>query len=249
MHFFLSLSHPVIESYFQSDLIGKLIFLSLGGLSIICWTLIAYKYRHLLQIRKHAAQLQQNFVSHQEQPLAVPYGFLKENHNYFNPFFDLYILFKECTIQRLKKNHLHLQTEMDNADAVKHVYLSSTDLEYIESALAAKITNATHTLSKDLFLFSLTVTLAPFLGLFGTVWGILMSFANMSMHNGGNSVLAGIAMALGTTVVGLIVAIPALIAYHYFKGVVQTLDIQMECFVTQLIASVDMQYRQVDVLT
>jgi biopolymer transport protein ExbB/TolQ len=59
---------------------------------------------------------------------------------------------------------------------------------------------------------------APFIGLFGTVLGIIRAFGDLSvsMENAGGSVMAGIAEALIATAVGLLVAIPAVIAYNYF---------------------------------
>lgn len=66
---------------------------------------------------------------------------------------------------------------------------------------------------------------APFIGLFGTVLGIIRAFADLSvsMDNAGGSVMAGISEALIATAVGLLVAIPAVIAYNTFQGQVKTI--------------------------
>lgn len=66
---------------------------------------------------------------------------------------------------------------------------------------------------------------APFIGLFGTVLGIIRAFGDLSvsMENAGGSVMAGIAEALIATAVGLLVAIPAVIAYNAFAGKVKTI--------------------------
>ena len=64
---------------------------------------------------------------------------------------------------------------------------------------------------------------APFIGLFGTVLGIIKAFADLSRNQGGgaNAVMAGISEALVATAVGLMVAIPAVIAFNYFQGKVR----------------------------
>jgi biopolymer transport protein ExbB/TolQ len=64
---------------------------------------------------------------------------------------------------------------------------------------------------------------SPFIGLFGTVLGIIRSFKEMSkdIANASTGVMAGIAEALVATAVGLLVAIPAVVAYNVFKGMVK----------------------------
>jgi biopolymer transport protein TolQ len=59
--------------------------------------------------------------------------------------------------------------------------------------------------------------------------------------------MGGLAMALGTTVLGLLVAIPALIAYNYLKAKIAHLSADMEDFSQLLLTSVELQYRQVDI--
>jgi biopolymer transport protein ExbB len=76
---------------------------------------------------------------------------------------------------------------------------------------------------------------APFIGLFGTVLGIIKAFRDLAgnMAEASSSVMAGISEALVATAVGLMVAIPAVIAYNYFKGRVQHVFIN-----TQLLSSI-----------
>ncbi|OGR90392.1 MAG: hypothetical protein A3J74_00300 [Elusimicrobia bacterium RIFCSPHIGHO2_02_FULL_57_9] len=72
--------------------------------------------------------------------------------------------------------------------------------------------------------------IAPFIGLFGTVIGIIKAFRDLAMAGGGGpSVVAkGIAEALVATAAGLVVAIPAVIIYNYFTRRVKTMGVQME---------------------
>ena len=61
------------------------------------------------------------------------------------------------------------------------------------------------------------------MGLLGTVWGILVTFSGLQsngLSSANSSVLSGLSMALGTTVFGLVVAIPALVGYNYLKSII-----------------------------
>lgn len=112
------------------------------------------------------------------------------------------------------------------------------------------VTNETKFLEKNLFILATIVSLAPFLGLLGTVWGILTTFSELQSQAAGSThqmVLGGLSLALATTVLGLIDAIPALIGYNYLKNNIRDFETDMESFANEILASVEMQYRQVDV--
>ena len=126
-------------------------------------------------------------------------------------------------------------------------YLSSSDIDYIESHLIMTISLQKKHLEKNLFILSTIVGLAPLLGLLGTVWGILITFAGLQGQSGTNQmVLGGISLALTTTVMGLLSAIPAMIAYNYLKNSVREFETEMESFANQLLSRVEMQYRKVE---
>jgi biopolymer transport protein TolQ len=105
-------------------------------------------------------------------------------------------------------------------------------------------------LDKYVYALATVVALGPFLGLLGTVWGILTTFSDMQTQVGGNTsqmVLGGLSLALTTTVLGLIDAIPALIGYNYLKNDIRDFETEMHCFSNGILANVEMQYRKVDV--
>ena len=86
-------------------------------------------------------------------------------------------------------------------------------------------------------LVATTGTTAPFIGLFGTVVGIINAFAGLSGDGGGGlgAVAGGISEALFATAVGLLVAIPAVAAYNYFTSRVLKLQIDMNDVDSELI--------------
>lgn len=102
-------------------------------------------------------------------------------------------------------------------------------------------------LEKNLYILSTIVTLAPFLGLLGTVYGILTTFTALKTSAAGGSnqiILGGLSLALATTVLGLIDAIPALIGYNYLKNVVYDFDAEMDRFATDVLSTLELHYRK-----
>lgn len=87
-------------------------------------------------------------------------------------------------------------------------------------------------LEKYVSFLATTASAAPFVGLFGTVWGIMKSFIGIKEAGsaGLNVVAPGIAEALIATAVGLAAAIPAVIAYNYFNTKIRSIDTEMDNF-------------------
>ncbi|MEM6781080.1 MAG: MotA/TolQ/ExbB proton channel family protein, partial [Pseudomonadota bacterium] len=90
----------------------------------------------------------------------------------------------------------------------------------VERAMATTINREMHKLERGMTFLATTGSTAPFIGLFGTVWGIMNSFtAIASSNNTSLAVVApGIAEALFATALGLVAAIPAVIAYNGFSS-------------------------------
>lgn len=91
-------------------------------------------------------------------------------------------------------------------------------------------------LDKGLAEFGTLSTIAPFVGLLGTVLGIVESFYNLAQSGsaGPNVVGSGVAAALWATAAGLCVAIPAVVAYNVFSSKIRTLALEMETVATEL---------------
>ena len=97
---------------------------------------------------------------------------------------------------------------------------------------------------EDKIIFLMTsVSISPFLGLFGTVWGIMLAFTEMAQAGKPDiSTLApGISGALLTTVLGLVVAIPSLIGYNYITFYIKQITVFMDNFVEETLAKYEME--------
>ena len=246
LHFPLLASNPFFEAYHHSDLLGKGIFLMLIALSIISWSVIIHKLWLTRRVKKYSEQFRTLFEKHKQQPLHVQYEF-SESKEFPHPFFSLYRVLKNHTVEILKKNLSFKSTK--NPTSHEHSYLSPSDIDLIESHLASTISTQVTKLESHLYILATIVTLAPFLGLLGTVWGILTTFSELQAHAGGASqlVLGGLSMALATTVLGLVDAIPALIGYNYLKNIINDFRSEMENFTNEILASVEFHYRMVEV--
>ncbi len=221
-------SQALIHSYLQSDGAGKAIFLSLLFLSCISWIVLTYKWLQLRRVRKAAHHFQNEVEKHHAHLLKLNIQATSTDH----PFLKLYHVLKHHTQILLNKNQ-----EMAG--------LQGSDLDLIGTYLEICTSQTIKYLERHLFLLSTITTLGPFLGLLGTVWGILTTFAQMSNKTAGvsnDAILAGLAMALGTTILGLLVAIPALIGYNLLKNGNREMHTEMQEFSSFLLATVQMQY-------
>jgi biopolymer transport protein ExbB/biopolymer transport protein TolQ len=110
-------------------------------------------------------------------------------------------------------------------------------LELVTSALRDSISETLIQLKRGLGFLATIGSTAPFIGLFGTVAGIINAFRNIAATgSGGMSVVSGgIAEALVTTALGIFVAIPAVVAYNHFTGKMETFHVQMNRASSQLV--------------
>jgi biopolymer transport protein TolQ len=106
------------------------------------------------------------------------------------------------------------------------------DIESVQRALDRARTTAITDMESRVPLLGTTASAGPFIGLFGTVWGIMNSFRNIGAKGAANlaTVAPGIAEALVTTAIGLMAAIPAVMAYNYLSRRIRVLSAEMETF-------------------
>lgn len=174
-------TNPFYEAYSESDFLGKLIFLGLIVLSILSWIILIHKIWQTYQARKQSTQFYQIFQLQRQNPLGLE-TILKEKQS--NPFQELYSVLKKHTIDILNKNR-HFSMKNNEKQGVS--FLSPSDIDFVEAHLATNIAHQTKNLEKNLYILATIVSLAPFLGLLGTVWGILTTFSEMQTQTSGST--------------------------------------------------------------
>ena len=181
--------------FVRADFIVKSVILTLIGCSIYSWAIIIEKFRLFKKINLESEEFEEKFWK--SKSAETFYNNLPANLE--NPTASL---FKDCMQTLLKvKNKSNLNERMSNILEVN-----------IEKQMS-KIDKG--------FTFLATVgSTAPFIGLFGTVWGIMNSFQSIAIsRNTSLAIVApGIAEALFATALGLLAAIPAVVAYNKFNN-------------------------------
>ena len=248
IHNFILIGNPFFDAYLQSDLLGKLIFIGLVSLSIISWIILIHKLLVFQEAKKNSRQFWDAFQIQRLNPLGL------ETSKKKSPFEELYLLLKRYTLEILNKNAKFGQKNQESKNheikGRESASLSGADLDFVQAQLLTGVSNQAKSLEKNLFILSTIVTLAPFMGLLGTVWGILTTFSEMQNMSGGmghSSVLSGLSLALATTVLGLLDAIPALIGYNYLKNTLRDFETDMHSYSNEMLASIELQYRKVDI--
>lgn len=238
-------------AYAQSDLFGKLIILGLITLSVICWVILIQKIWTTKQVEKISQAFHKAYLLNKDRVLHLELEELPKPKNRMipHPYAEIFHELKTKTLEILNKN-IYFSSQYSNQEKSQIAYLSPADLDSIETHVLTTISAQTKNLEKNLFVLSTIITLGPFLGLLGTVWGILITFSelNTGASVGSNTaVLGGLSTALSTTVLGLIIAIPALVSYNYLKNTIKNYSSDMEGFLYQLLSSIELQYRKADI--
>ncbi|HEX7410431.1 MAG TPA: protein TolQ [Candidatus Binatia bacterium] len=110
-------------------------------------------------------------------------------------------------------------------------------IENVERAMKRAINQEITRLERALTFLATTASATPFIGLFGTVWGIMTAFRGLSVTQSSSiqAVAPGIAEALIATASGLVAAIPAVIAYNHFARQIRVLSAEMENFSSEFL--------------
>jgi biopolymer transport protein TolQ len=125
-------------------------------------------------------------------------------------------------------------------------------MEHVKSALEATVARESLRLESGLVLLAVAVSGSPFLGLLGTVWGVMDAFGGVAMaaQAGNRADLAamapGVSAALITTVAGLLVAIPSMFGYNWLVHNLRVLTVELDNFAQALAARMETEYLQDD---
>lgn len=191
----------------QAGPVVKGVLVILFAFSVVSWAIILFKYRYLSKARKESAAFYKAFSKSQN---------LK----------GLYSVFKKDTLSPLSNVFCNIYAETSRYEKVE-IRRTLKRFEALESSK----------LMQYLTFLATTGSTTPFIGLFGTVWGIMNSFRGIGATGSASLavVAPGIAEALIATAMGLAAAIPAVIAYNYFLSKARYMIVEMEDFSEELL--------------
>ncbi len=196
----------------------KLVLLVLVYFSVVSWAIIFYKFRVVHRATRDSQRFLDFFWSKKRFDI-IHQGLREYTHS------PLTILFREAHQELLKNQRRREETE-------EHLSAELGGAESVARALRRATTQETQRLEKYLTFLATTGATAPFIGLFGTVWGIMDSFRGIAQTGSASLavVAPGISEALVATAIGLAAAIPAVVGYNHFVHKVNVLSGEMDNF-------------------
>ena len=210
----------IFSLFFDADIIVKIVILMLIFASVWSWTIIFSKFSSLNSLFKDSNDFEENFYSSDTlQKLSKKLG-SHPTHQLESIFFSAMSF-----IDKIK-----LTTSNKNYEFKKNL------CERIEKEMIIVGERELSNLSKNMNFLASVGSTAPFVGLFGTVWGIMNSFTAIGLsQNTSLAVVApGIAEALFATALGLIAAIPAVLAYNKLNDKIYNFSNKVEIFTTEM---------------
>lgn len=197
--------------FMQATLVAKLVLLLLLFMSVSSWTLIIHKWITLSRAHKKAAAGLERFTNARDLREAVQ--LLGSDSS--SPLFHV--------AQQGVAEFNRLKEAGNSGDVVS---------DNVRRALRQGVSESMNRLSASISFLATAANTAPFIGLFGTVWGIMYSFHQIGMQKSASlaTVAPGISEALIATAVGLFVAIPATVGYNSFLGSMQAIEGEMVNF-------------------
>ncbi|HVY68749.1 MAG TPA: MotA/TolQ/ExbB proton channel family protein [Verrucomicrobiae bacterium] len=126
--------------------------------------------------------------------------------------------------------------------------ISLKSMEHVKRALESTVASESLRLESGLILLAIAVSGAPFLGLLGTVWGVMSTFGQVAMQNSATlaAMAPGVAAALITTVAGLLVAIPSMFGYNWLVHNLRVLTVELDNFAQELVSKMESEFLKDD---
>jgi biopolymer transport protein TolQ len=210
---------------------GKATVVVLLGLSLFSWTIILTKFRQLLIARKAAKKFFDAYASTRD-PLDI-----KKRGEEFDgaPAYALYERGAEELAYQLEKNPVTVKGERR---------ISTSSFEAVKVVLEEAAAAQAMSLEKGMIVLSTAVAGGPFIGLLGTVWGVMSTFAGIAESNSASltAMAPGVAAALVATVTGLLVAIPAMFAYNFMVTSIRTITQELDGFASRYANQIEHAY-------
>ena len=220
----------VLKHVMLAGPIVKLVLLILVGFSVISWAIIFLKFRLFQGIERNQAAFAKAFAEGKSLSALYELASMAPKSPLTEVFLSGYM-----EITRIQR---------ERAEAPKGAPPASFPVDNVARAMRRASQEQVGSMEDLLPFLATTGSATPFIGLFGTVWGIMNAFSGIAMT--GNATLAtvapGIAEALVATAAGLAAAIPAVVAYNYYINRIKVLSAEMENFSAELLNIIERHF-------
>lgn len=217
----------ILDIFDRCDTVDKVIVTGLGVASLIAWTIMFGKYFELKRLRL----LNYSFDAHlrdQRTLLDLPESFRNKRAI---PYADMFADAVEAYWRAAA-----ITKEQGNES-------SRARLEHAENALQRALARQTLRYESSMIFLASIVSGAPFIGLLGTVWGVMEAFSSVAaQQNAGIPQLApGVSGAMLATIAGLIVAIPSVFGYNLLLSHTRSLITEAENYASELADRIELE--------
>jgi biopolymer transport protein TolQ len=219
----------IVQMVLHAGPMVKFVLLLLFFFSLTSWTIIFMKLRLLKKFKDENERFLELFSSSRE----ISKVYLQSKIFNFSPLAKIFMAgYAEFNrSQMLQGNPDEAQVFQSQQQIVDHVHRAAKKILFTQNSR----------LERGLAFLATTGNASPFIGLFGTVWGIMTSFRAIGMKGSASLavVAPGIAEALIATAAGLAAAIPAVVAFNYFNSRIRTSQTEMGNFISDFVGSLE----------
>lgn len=225
----LILASNIIEIFERCGTVDKVIVVGLLIFSLVAWTIMFGKHFELKRLRLLNLSFDSQLRDHRTL-LDIPESFRNKR---IIPYADLFADAVES---------------YDRADAIgreRGENNSRARLEHAENALQRALARQTIRYESSMIFLASIVSGAPFIGLLGTVWGVMEAFSSVAeQQSAGIQQLApGVSGAMLATIAGLVVAIPSVFGYNLLLGNTRRMITELENFASSLADRLELESR------
>jgi biopolymer transport protein TolQ len=236
--FSVLLATGLYYAFEKSTFEGKAVLLGLFLASIFSWSVMVTKFRTLNFAKRQSARFSALF-RRDRAPLRI---FEQGVRFDGSPLYEIYEAgCQELCFQMLGSTEVDetYRARLESADKI-----SPAQMRAVQAAMERAIGEAGLKLESQMIILSTAVSGAPFLGLLGTVWGVMDAFSGVAQSGSANlaAMAPGVSGALITTVVGLLVAIPAMFGYNFLVTSVRSMIVQSENFAGELSSEIEHRF-------
>ena len=235
---FLIAAGGLVFAFEHATIAGKLVLLLLAVGSIFSWSVMLTKLRVIQFARKQNARFLYAFRQ-DRQPLRL---FEKNARFPGSPLFNVYRAgCQEITFQVLGSAEVDetFKARLGIADKI-----SSPQMGSVMAAMERAVGETALELESQMILLATAVSGSPFLGLLGTVWGVMDAFTGVAEAGAPNlaAMAPGVSGALITTVTALCVAIPAMFGYNFLVTRIRGMIVEMDNFAAELASELEHKF-------
>ena len=225
------LANALTFAFEKATLEGKITISALVVVSMISWTVIITKGLQLLRARAMSRRFYEAYRATKD-----PLELIRSGKEFPGaPAFEVYATGMEELEYHLRNNAVRARGE---------TRISQESFSSVQVALERGVSAEAMSLEKGMIILTTAVAGGPFIGLLGTVWGVMETFSGIAKAASASltAMAPGVAGALIATVVGLFVAIPAMFAYNLMITAIRQLTQELDNFNSEVVTAVEHRY-------